>query len=199
MNLYINEFFFSDLKNNLYNKNFNRLKSDSTIPLTFTILKNKFSKRLQLSFFEKYFLKRIDLSFLFLKIVSKVEFFIEIKKFYNFQRIKIFFQIFRKIFRRFNLGFFSTVEVKGLGFKYFLIGHNFYAELGQSHSFVAVLSRRLDFSEKKEKILFFSTDYGLLNNTLLQLRSLKKPDSYKGKGVLFNQETINLKPGKKKS
>lgn len=193
------EFFFSDLKDNLFLRNFTRIKPKDISPLRLQFFKNKYTKQLQLSLFEDYLFKKIQFNIFSFKIISKNQFFIEINKRFNFRKLRLITKLLRKIFQRYNLGFFSTIEIKGLGFKYFLIGHNFYAEMGKSHSFVVTISKRIFIFEKKERILFFAQDSNLLNNTLLTIRSIRIPDSYKGKGILFNQEIVKLKPGKKKS
>ena len=49
---------------------------------------------------------------------------------------------------------------------------------------------------KPTLILFKSLDKNILNQFIAYLRSLKAPDSYKGKGLRYTEEKIVLKAGK---
>jgi len=42
------------------------------------------------------------------------------------------------------------------------------------------------------------TDIALVNHVTNTIRSLKKLDKYRGKGIIFKNQVIKLKPGKKK-
>ena len=45
--------------------------------------------------------------------------------------------------------------------------------------------------------LFGDCSYDKLTQTAAQIRSFKRPEPYKGKGILYDQEKILLKKGKK--
>lgn len=50
---------------------------------------------------------------------------------------------------------------------------------------------------KNTNLFLFSNSYQHLTQTLAVIRLLKKPEPYKGKGILYNNEKIVLKEGKK--
>mmetsp|Transcript_22604 Transcript_22604/g.52167 ORF Transcript_22604/g.52167 Transcript_22604/m.52167 type:complete len:188 (-) Transcript_22604:749-1312(-) len=50
---------------------------------------------------------------------------------------------------------------------------------------------------KSTKLIIFGNCYHSVNHLAAKIRSTKKPEPYKGKGILFNNEKINLKTGKK--
>jgi large subunit ribosomal protein L6 len=54
------------------------------------------------------------------------------------------------------------------------------------------------YSQKNTKLsLFGSYSYDKLTQTAAQIRACRFPEPYKGKGVLYDQEKISLKKGKK--
>jgi len=50
--------------------------------------------------------------------------------------------------------------------------------------------------DKGTKLIIKGCDKRLVGETAIQLKSLREPDSYKGKGVRFEGEHIRLKQGK---
>lgn len=52
--------------------------------------------------------------------------------------------------------------------------------------------------ESPTKIVLFSYDFESLNQTVAELKSLRKIDAYKGKGISLEKESISLKEFKKK-
>lgn len=72
-------------------------------------------------------------------------------------------------------------------------------KLGYSHDIEYKVSDEIQVKvPKPDTIILFSTRKELLKQTATKLRSFRKPDSYKGKGILFENEILRLKEGKKK-
>lgn len=70
--------------------------------------------------------------------------------------------------------------------------------LGFSHLLYFRIPRYLNFFDKKRVQLFISGySYQLVTKFASIIRSLKKPEVYKGKGILYENEKIILKEGKK--
>ena len=53
-------------------------------------------------------------------------------------------------------------------------------------------------SAKSKSIIIFGTDRSRVGTFAARVRSLKVPERYKGKGILYADEVINLKEGKRK-
>jgi len=98
-------------------------------------------------------------------------------------------------------GFSYSIKIIGVGykFKYTLNKNWMLVKLGFSHFFRIKLS----LSEfkilllKKNVLAFFGFDKQLLTNLIFFIKSFRKLDSYKIKGIMFFNEIPILKPGKK--
>lgn len=94
-------------------------------------------------------------------------------------------------------GFEHKLEIQGVGFKSELKGKTLVLSLGYSHTiefpFPAGVTIDVD---KGTKLTVKGSDRRLVGETAAKLRSLRSPDSYKGKGVRNEGEHIKLKAGK---
>lgn len=71
-------------------------------------------------------------------------------------------------------------------------------KLGYSHLIYFNLPKTLSvFYFNRTKFCIFGDIYQNINQTSAQIKSKKKPEPYKGKGILYENETIKLKEGKK--
>lgn len=96
----------------------------------------------------------------------------------------------------------NKLKLVGVGYKVFPISLGKYTvlqfKLGYSHSVYFKLDEKMDFFCKKSTMLhIFGNSYQKINQLIAKIRSYKTPDPYKGKGVLYHDETIILKEGKK--
>jgi large subunit ribosomal protein L6 len=101
-------------------------------------------------------------------------------------------------------GFKKELELKGVGYKVALDNEKKVLEfnLGYSHNIVMTLPKDLKVEIKNEqnkntRILLMSYDKQLLGIYAAKIRSLRKPDPYKGKGIRYINEYIIKKAGKK--
>jgi large subunit ribosomal protein L6 len=95
-------------------------------------------------------------------------------------------------------GFFSQLECKGLGFKAKIKKNLLIFKLGFSHKLIFLIPKKIHiFCSKSNNIVFFCTNKQYLFEFMMKLRSYKKPDKYKGKGLKFKFELLQLKEGKK--
>lgn len=90
----------------------------------------------------------------------------------------------------------------GVGYKAFLIGlfknHLLHFKLGFSHQIYFKISNLLNvFCLKATTIFIFGNSYQEINQISATIRSYKYPEPYKGKGILFENEKIIIKEGKK--
>lgn len=98
-------------------------------------------------------------------------------------------------------GFTVTQELVGVGYKASSTGQQLDLSLGFSHNLVFVLPPEIKVEAITERgknpiIKMTSYDKQLLGQVAAKIRSLRKPEPYKGKGIRFVGEEIKRKAGK---
>jgi large subunit ribosomal protein L6 len=98
-------------------------------------------------------------------------------------------------------GFKSVQEVIGVGYKAQANGQVLELALGYSHNIFFELPNEIKLETLTEKgknplIIMNSYDKQLLGQVAAKIRSLRKPEPYKGKGIRFQGEVIRRKAGK---
>lgn len=93
-------------------------------------------------------------------------------------------------------GFEKKMEINGVGYRVAMQGKDLKLELGFSHSVVFPIPAGLVASVEKNVITVNGIDKELLGQTCAEIRSLRKPEPYKGKGIKYVDETIRRKAGK---
>ena len=95
-------------------------------------------------------------------------------------------------------GYSKTLEIIGVGYKAELKGGAVQFALGYSHPVVFPLPPgiKVDYDAKANKLTVAGADRQMVGQVAAQMRSLRKPDPYKGKGVKYADETIKRKVGK---
>lgn len=98
-------------------------------------------------------------------------------------------------------GYSKTLELVGVGYKATSQGNLLDLSLGYSHNIVVEIPKELTVSTLQEKgknpkIMLSSVDKQLLGQVAAKIRSLRKPEPYKGKGVKFEGEILRRKAGK---
>nr|YP_009495468.1 ribosomal protein L6 [Toxarium undulatum]AWQ64115.1 ribosomal protein L6 [Toxarium undulatum] len=93
----------------------------------------------------------------------------------------------------------KKLKLIGLGYKIFHIHDRLvYFKLGHSHSIYFKLPESFKIvSFKSTKLFIFGDCYQRVTQFAALIRLCRKPDSYKGKGVLYLEEKLQLKKGKK--
>ena len=88
----------------------------------------------------------------------------------------------------------------GVGFRVESLETNFIKlKLGFSHFvFIKIPPYISVFSPKKTRLILKSIDEQLLKEFSSKICSFKLPDVYKGKGILYKNQILTLKEGKKK-
>ena len=95
-------------------------------------------------------------------------------------------------------GFERKLEIVGIGYRAQLQGRNVQLALGYSHPVIFPLPEGITAEiDKQVSITLRGADKALLGETAAKLRSLRKPDPYKGKGIKYAGEVIRRKVGKK--
>ncbi|HMN33424.1 MAG: 50S ribosomal protein L6 [Chitinophagaceae bacterium] len=98
-------------------------------------------------------------------------------------------------------GYTKKLELVGVGFKASNQGNVLDLALGYSHNIVFEIPKELSVTTLTEKganpiITLEGTDKQLLGQVAAKIRSLRKPEPYKGKGVKYVGEYIRRKAGK---
>lgn len=95
-------------------------------------------------------------------------------------------------------GFEKTLEITGVGFKAAVQGSNLMLTLGFSHPIVYPLPNgiKATVDPKQTQVTLKGVDRQLVGQIAANVRSLKKPEPYKGKGIKYSTEVIKRKEGK---
>jgi large subunit ribosomal protein L6 len=96
-------------------------------------------------------------------------------------------------------GFSITLEIVGVGYKADLTGKNAITlTLGYSTPIEFSLPEGIsaEVQERGTRLIIRGIDKEEVGETAARIRKLRKPDSYKGKGIRYLGEILKLKPGK---
>ena len=98
-------------------------------------------------------------------------------------------------------GFKTTMEIVGVGYKATVNGQIIDLALGYSHNLFIELPKEIKATATAEKgknptLTLESSDKELLGMVCSKIRSYRKPEPYKGKGIKFEGEILRRKAGK---
>lgn len=93
-------------------------------------------------------------------------------------------------------GFSKQLEINGIGYKAAVLGGNLVLNLGYSHPVEFKIPKDLEIKAEKNLITIAGADKQLVGQTAAQIRALRKPEPYKGKGIKYAGEVIRRKAGK---
>ena len=98
-------------------------------------------------------------------------------------------------------GYTKKMELIGVGFKAANTGNILDLALGYSHNIIFEIPKELKVATEQLKgqnptITLEGTDRQLLGQVAAKIRSLRKPEPYKGKGVRYAGEVVRKKAGK---
>jgi large subunit ribosomal protein L6 len=93
-------------------------------------------------------------------------------------------------------GFSKKLEVNGVGFRVALAGSDLKMQLGFSHEVVYHLPQGVTATIEQTNITISGVDKQQVGQVAAEIRALKKPEPYKGKGIKYAGERIIRKSGK---
>ena len=98
-------------------------------------------------------------------------------------------------------GYKKEMELVGVGYRAQATGQVLELALGYSHAIFIKLPKEVKVEAKSERnknplIILESSDKQLLGQVCAKIRTLRKPEPYKGKGIKFVGEVIRRKSGK---
>jgi large subunit ribosomal protein L6 len=93
-------------------------------------------------------------------------------------------------------GFQKQLEINGVGYRVAMQGKDLKFEVGYSHPVVYQMPADVSAAVEKNLITLKSSDKELLGRTAAEIRDIRKPEPYKGKGIKYLDEVIRRKAGK---
>lgn len=93
-------------------------------------------------------------------------------------------------------GFEKKLEVNGVGFRVAMSGADLEMQLGFSHPVKYKAPEGVQISTNKMEITVTGIDKQKVGQVAAEIRALKKPEPYKGKGIKYADEQILRKAGK---
>ncbi|KPJ71527.1 50S ribosomal protein L6 [Parcubacteria bacterium DG_74_3] len=94
-------------------------------------------------------------------------------------------------------GFEKQLEIEGIGFKASTEGDNLILEVGFTHPVRIKAPENVKFLVEKNIITVSGIDKGKVSLIAAQIRKVKPPEPYKGKGIRYFGEVVRRKAGKK--
>jgi large subunit ribosomal protein L6 len=97
----------------------------------------------------------------------------------------------------------KTLEIHGVGYRANMEGKNLNLALGYSHPVKIEAPTGIDIEVKPDdktritQIIIKGIDKALVGQVAADIRKVRKPDPYKGKGVRYQGEIVKLRPGKR--
>jgi len=94
-------------------------------------------------------------------------------------------------------GFTRDLDIIGIGYKAQIAGNKLQMSLGYSHPVEFTIPEGIEIKvEKQTHLTVRGVDRHLVGQVAANIRSLRPPEPYKGKGIKYTDETIRRKAGK---
>jgi len=97
----------------------------------------------------------------------------------------------------------KVLEIRGVGYRATLAGNKLNLAMGYSHPVEIVAPNGINFEVSQEErgkavtITVSGIDKALVGQLAADIRKVRKPDPYKGKGLRYVGEVVRLRPGKR--
>jgi large subunit ribosomal protein L6 len=99
-------------------------------------------------------------------------------------------------------GYTKTLEIQGVGYRATLAGKNLNLSVGYSHGVEVIPKEGISFEVGQETntrnffVRITGIDKEMVGQQAAEIRSVKKPEPYKGKGIRYQGEQVRRKAGK---
>jgi large subunit ribosomal protein L6 len=94
-------------------------------------------------------------------------------------------------------GFTKVLEIIGVGYRAEVKEREIHFALGYSHPVIFPLPEGISAEiDKQNRITITGVDRQQVGQVAAEIRGLRRPDPYKGKGIRYAGETVRLKAGK---
>jgi large subunit ribosomal protein L6 len=97
-----------------------------------------------------------------------------------------------------STGFARVLQIYGVGYRAQVSGDKLTINIGYSHPVEFKLPEGIKavVDEKQTTITLSGIDKQLIGQVAANIRAIRPPDAYKGKGIRYAEEVLKLKPGK---
>ena len=94
-------------------------------------------------------------------------------------------------------GFTKTLVITGVGYRAEVKGKELVMNLGYSSDYIVIIPNGVTVTTTPDgKVTITGIDKQLVGEFSSQIRKLRKPEPYKGKGIRYDNEVIRRKVGK---
>ena len=98
-------------------------------------------------------------------------------------------------------GYTKRLELVGVGYRANVQGQKLELQVGYSHSIIMIIPKEIKVITEMEKgkspaVILESNDKQLIGQVAAKIRSFRKPEPYKGKGIRYSDEVVRRKAGK---
>lgn len=95
-----------------------------------------------------------------------------------------------------SAGYRKALEVQGVGYKVEQKGKNLVLSVGLANQLVVAIPGNVTVNLDGNKIVVTGADKQAVGQFAAQVRAMRKPEPYKGKGIRYEGEKVKIKPGK---
>jgi len=94
-------------------------------------------------------------------------------------------------------GFTKSLELQGVGYRVAKVGENLIFQVGFSHPVQVNPPQGISFAvDGTTKLSVTGIDKHMVGQVAADIRSIRKPEPYKGKGIRYSGERVRMKAGK---
>jgi large subunit ribosomal protein L6 len=94
-------------------------------------------------------------------------------------------------------GFTKSLELQGVGYRVAKVGENLVFQVGYSHPVQMIPPEGITFVvDGTTRLSVSGIDKHLVGQVAANIRSIRKPEPYKGKGIRYTGEKVRMKAGK---
>ncbi|MFV1917224.1 MAG: 50S ribosomal protein L6 [Patescibacteria group bacterium] len=104
--------------------------------------------------------------------------------------------LFANVIKGVTDGWSKTLELVGTGYRAEASGKTLTLSVGYSHPVKIEAPEGIDLEVEKTKITVNGIDKELVGQIAAEIRGVRPPEPYKGKGIKYQDEEIRRKPGK---
>jgi large subunit ribosomal protein L6 len=93
-------------------------------------------------------------------------------------------------------GFEKKLEINGVGYKAAVTGRKLILNVGFTHPVEFVIPDQIEIKVEKNLVTIAGVDKQKVGQVAAEIRAIRKPEPYKGKGIKYLEEIIRRKAGK---
>ena len=95
-----------------------------------------------------------------------------------------------------TVGFTKELELRGIGYQANMQGNRLHLQLGFSHDILFETPEGINIRANRTEISVTGYDKQLVGEVAAKIRSFRKPEPYKGKGIRYKDDYVRQKQGK---